>query len=260
MKWSFRLLLMSKEIFFLCEPVEFKPGIKVYPPTVKEVVVNNFYNAYCKVLTYSQEEIEDEFIENNQELSEYPTPLEFLLNNSYHNEDYKKIVQGAFEFFIHSPVSFLYEQKMIIIGTLETALKEAKTIEDLIVLNEENFFDFQNLIRESIGKKPAEKPKPNEHPKIKEMKRKARYRDRVKAKQAAKSKDGVSLFASLVSICCMGVGITPLNIGEMSYVAIESILRKYQEKEKYDIDIRSLLAGADSKKIKPKYWIRNFEE
>ena len=25
--------------------------------------------------------------------------------------------------------------------------------------------------------------------------------------------------------------------------------------KKYDIDIRSLLAGADSKKIKPKYWI-----
>jgi hypothetical protein len=31
----------------------------------------------------------------------------------------------------------------------------------------------------------------------------------------------------------MGLGITPLNIGEMSYVAIEAILRKYQEKERY---------------------------
>jgi hypothetical protein len=31
----------------------------------------------------------------------------------------------------------------------------------------------------------------------------------------------------------MGLGITPLNIGEMSYVAMESIIRKYQEKEKY---------------------------
>jgi hypothetical protein len=31
----------------------------------------------------------------------------------------------------------------------------------------------------------------------------------------------------------MGLGITPLNIGEMSYVALESIMRKYQEKEKY---------------------------
>jgi hypothetical protein len=33
-----------------------------------------------------------------------------------------------------------------------------------------------------------------------------------------------------------------------------------QQKEAYDIDIRSLLAGADSKKVKPKYWIRNIDE
>jgi hypothetical protein len=128
------------------------------------------------------------------------------------------------------------------------------------MIKEEEFFDFQNVIRECIGKKKVEPPNPNEHPKVKEMKRKARYRDKVKAKNAAKSKDGVSLFTTLVSICCMGLGITPLNIGEMSYVAVESIFRKYQEKEKYELDINSLLAGADSKKIKPKYWIRNFEE
>jgi hypothetical protein len=83
----------------------------------------------------------------------------------------------------------------------------------------------------------VEPPNPNEHPKIKEMKRKARYRDRVKEKQAAKNKDGITLFTSLVSICCMGLGITPLNIGEMSYIALDSILKKYQEKEKYELDI-----------------------
>ena len=31
-------------------------------------------------------------------------------------------------------------------------------------------------------------------------------------------------------------------------------------KKKYDIDIRSLLAGADSKKVKPQNWIRNIED
>jgi hypothetical protein len=58
----------------------------------------------------------------------------------------------------------------------------------------------------------------------------------------------------------MGIGITPLNIGEMSYVAMETIMSVYQNKEKYTLDVDSLLAGADSKKIKPKYWIRNLEE
>lgn len=55
----------------------------------------------------------------------------------------------------------------------------------------------------------------------------------------------------------MGIGITPLNIGELSYASIGVIMNMMQDKEKYDIDIRSLLAGASSKKVKPKYWIRN---
>jgi len=31
----------------------------------------------------------------------------------------------------------------------------------------------------------------------------------------------------------MGIGLTPLNIGEMSYVALEAIIAQYQAKEKY---------------------------
>ena len=251
---------MSKETFFIGQPVLFKNGIKIYPPMVKEVIIEPFYGHYCKILTQSQEDIEDQFLEENKTLEVYPTPLEFLLNNSYHNKDFEKICKNAFKFFLHDEVTFVYEQKMIVIGEINEVVKKAKTLNDLVLLTEKDFFEFQNLIRESVGKKTVEPPNPNEHPKIKEMKRKARYRDRVKEKQAAKSKDGITLFTSLVSICCMGLGITPLNIGEMSYVAIDSVLRKYQEKEKYQLDIESLLAGADSKKIKPKYWIRNFEE
>ena len=251
---------MSNELFFLGEPKAFKPGIKIYPPKVRDVVTCDYYNVYVRLLTYSQEEVEDEFVEVKKELETYPTPIEFLLNNSYHNKDYNNQCRAAFQFFLHEEVTFLYEQKLIIVGKLEEVLKNAHSVEDLILITEEEFFSFQNAIRECVGKKTVEPPNPNEHPKIKEMKRKARYRDKVKAKNAAKSKDGVSLFTSLVSICCMGLGITPLNIGEMSYVALESIMRKYQEKEKYQLDIDSLLAGADSKKVKPKYWIRNFEE
>ena len=97
-------------------------------------------------------------------------------------------------------------------GDIEEALTKAKTLKDFLLINESDFFNFQNCIRQCVGKKTIEPPNPNEHPRIKEMKRKARYRDRVKEKQMAKSKDGITLFTSIVSICCMGVGITPLNI------------------------------------------------
>ena len=251
---------MSKEIYFLNEPTTFKKGIKIYPPTVRDVIANNLYAVYAKILTQSQEEIEDDFMEEEREMDVYPTPMEFILNNCYHDKNYEQICKAAFKFFIHDDVTFLYEQKLIVVGNLKDILPKIKSVDDLTMITEPEFFSFQNAIRGCMGKDPVEPPNPNEHPKIKEMKRKARYRDKIKAKQAAAGKSGITLFTTLVSICCMGIGITPLNVGEMSYVAFESIFRKYQEKEKYQIDIDSLLAGADSKKVKPKYWIRNFED
>ena len=117
------------------------------------------------------------------------------------------------------------------------------------------------MIRKSVGDKLEKLPEPvdpNENPMIAEIKRRARERDKIKARRA--NKDGISLPTCLVAICCMGIGITPLNIGEMSYASVGEIMKVMQEKEKYDIDIRSLLAGADSKKVKPKYWIRNSDK
>ena len=156
---------MNKELYFICAPSEFKTGVKIYPPTVKEVITNEYYGHYIKLLTYSQEEIEDEFMEAKKELESYPTPFEFMLNNSYHNKQYEQLCKDAFKFFLHTEVSFLYEQKKIIVGNIAEALKKAKTIEDLIVITEEEFFSFQNVISESVGKKTVEQYNPNEHPK-----------------------------------------------------------------------------------------------
>ena len=184
--------------------------------------------------------------------------MEFLLNNCYNNQNYARVCKEAFKFFLKTEVDFLYEQKLIVIGSLADLITKISSLDQLITISEEEFFDFQNLIRMAINQKVVEKPDPNEHPKIKAMKAKARYRDKIKAKQNAKK--GLNLYSIMTSICCMGIGLNPLNIGEMSYVAMDAILNQYQNKEKYQIDIDSLLAGADSKKIKPIYWIRNLEE
>ena len=249
---------MSKELFFIGEPVQFKTGINIYPPTLRDVIVNYNYSTFLRILTYSQEEIEDIYVKEKKDLTKFPTPIEFMLNNCFHDKKYEFLCKQAFKFFLKTDVDFLYEKKIIIIGNLEEVIKNLQSVNQLIVISEEEFFDFQNLIRLATNQKVVEPPNPKEHPRIKAMKAKARYRDKVKAKQMAKT--GLTLFSTMASICCMGIGLTPLNIGEMSYVAMEAILAQYQNKEKYQVDIDSLLAGADSKKIKPKYWIRNLEE
>ena len=251
---------MNNPAVFIKEPLVFKKGVKIYPPSVREVVTNPHYNQYLKALTLSQEDITDELSKSGK-VDNAPTPFEFLLINCFHYKDFREVVIEAFKFFIHEPVNFLYEEKKLVIGDLAKVVTKINKIEELITISEEEFFNFQNMIRDACGekiKKPPEPVDPNEDPRITEIKARARERDRIKAKHA--SKNGISLQTSLVAICCMGIGITPLNIGEMSYAAIGPIMNMLQEKEKYDIDIRSLLAGADSNKIKPKYWIRNSDK
>lgn len=250
---------MIKDLFFINSPYLFNGQFYIYPPTVKQVITNPLYNTYVKILTQSQEEIEDLFIKEDKTIKNFPTPLEFLLNNCYHSKEYASICKNAIKFFTHQEVTFLYDKKIILIGDLLDLLSQQQDKKEFnfLGLNADNFFEFQNVIREACYIKTVELPNPNEHPKIRAMKAKARYRDKIKAKQ--RSKNGINFFSLMAAICCMGIGITPLNIEQMSYVALEAIISVFQDKEKYQLDIDSLLAGGDSKKIKPKYWIKNLD-
>lgn len=238
--------------FLLGYPVDFKHICMVYPPKVKDVVTNQNYNIYSRLLTFSQEEIEDEYVKAQLDLKELLSPFEYILNNAYNNPQFKHLLEQAFFLFTHEPIMILFEQKQIVIGDI----KEVKSVNELRILKEEDYFEFQNLIREAIGGKMISPPNPNEDPRVKAIKAKARYRDYLKAKQGK----GLNLKTTLSSICCMGFGLNPLNIGELSYAAIPALIATYQEKEKYELDVDSLLAGADAKKVKPKYWIRNLDE
>lgn len=241
---------MTNINFLYGYPVEFKHLCMVYPPKVHDTFKKNFF-LYSQILTLSQEEIEDEYVEKDLDISNLLTPFEYLLNTAYNDTTLRQFIKDAFYLFTHEEVTFLYEQKQIIIGDI----KDVKSVDELRILREEDYFDFQNLVREAIGKKKIESPNPNEDPRVKAIKAKARYRDKIKAKKG----QGISLQTTLSSICCMGIGITPLNIGELSYAIIPVLVETYQAKEKYNLDTDCLLAGADAKKIKPKYWIRNFE-
>ena len=250
---------MIEESFFIGEPVLFKDKIKVYPPRVKDILKPDF-QIFNRLLTYSQEEIEDELLgyDRKQKVDRIPTPFEFLFINAYNSKQIEEKIKAAFQFFCHEDVTFLYDLKKLVIGDLQTLLEQSKKLEDLFFLEEDEFFDFQNLIRAAVGEKQIEKPPEGEDIRVTRMKAKSRYRDRIKAKNSAKDKKSLTFLTRLASICCMGIGITPLNIGEMSYASISEIAAMFQNKEKFGLDVQSQLAG--SKKAKPKYWISNIDK
>ncbi len=172
-------------------------------------------------------------------------------DNRISSKTIEDLIKKGFYFFIHENITILYDLKIIVVGDLEEEINKIKDIKDLRILSEKDYFVFQNLLRESIGEEKVEPFKVETNPRIREIKAKGRRRERAKRK----SQQGISLGTLLSAICCMGIGITPLNIGEISYAALSSIKDMSQKKEKYEIDVRSLLAGADSKKVKPVYWI-----
>lgn len=204
----------------------------------------------------SKEDIADDFYSNpDYKDLVAPTPLEFLFINCNNTDTIKaaiftKKVNDAFYFFTKEKIKLLHDTKTILIGEIN----QGKYI------TEENYFSFQNLIRESLGRATIELPDPDEDPRIQRFKAKQRERDRVKAKQEAKSGAGLDFNSTLSVLCLIGAGITPFNINDLTYAASNMLIRTYQHKDKYETDLRSLQAGADSKKIKPKYWIRNLDE
>ena len=245
---------MIDERIFLGYPIDFKDICQIYPPTVNDVVGNKDFFIYQSLFTMTQEELEDAYVDSAG-ATNVPTPFQYLLMNYYQDETMREKIEDGFMKFVHEPVTIVPEIEMLLIGKSEDELDPDVDLENPRLLTEENFFDFQNAIRMVMGEKAAEPPDPDEDPRVKRIKAKARYRERLKAKR----QKGPQFGTLLAAICCMGIGLSPLNIGEMSYACVHWLISMEQQREEYDIDIRALLAGADSKKVKPKYWIKNID-
>ena len=251
---------MIDERVLLGFPIDFKDICQVYPPTVNDVIGNKDFGIYQSLFTITQEELDRAFLQDEQ-VVQIPTPFQYLLVNYYQDENIRQKIHEAFNYFVHEPVTIVPEIEMLLIGKSEDELDPNIDLENPRLLTAENYFEFQNTIRRSMGldlEKPPSLEEENLDPRIKRYKMKIKQSEELLKKK--KSKQAPTLGTLLTAICCMGIGLNPLNIGEISYACVQWLITMEQQKEEYDIDIRALLAGADSKKVKPKYWIKNIDE
>ena len=120
------------------------------------------------------------------------------------------------------------------------------------------FEEMANALR-AFNKLHIKQPPPeNETPMQKRFRLKREMRERVKEKQSKKD-DGEGIeFADLMSsLCTMNVGVTALNIKKFTIYQIKDQLERAQLREKYYTELDMIMAGADSKKIKPIHYVRN---
>lgn len=235
---------MNTENAFFGMPIEIDGVCLIYPPTIKDIVQISYevFNIYSSFLTKSQDELDDSMKE--EKLEDIPTPFVFLLTLMLLSPEMEKMIKNAFKFFLKEEVLPLYDLQMIVIG---------KPM-DKRCLTADNFFDFQNGIRASIGLSLLEKPNPNEHPKVRRFKALQRERDRIKAKN---NKTTITKLTTLItSICCMNMGVTPMNVQDMTMAAINMLIERYNEKDSFETRVAAMLAGASEDKDKLN-WIRD---
>lgn len=237
---------MSQEEAFIGYSYNFKDICLIYPPLNKDIIKVGFskFSMYISLLTQTEEDIIDVLTEKDPNIStEGINPFIYLSLISMVSPIIMDTVCESIGFFTHEKVKYIPQLQGFVIGDLN----------ERRVINQENYFDFQNAIRSSVGDKEIEKPKENEDPRIKRFKALQRKRDRIKAKQ---SKNNAKEFITLLSsVCCMNCGITPLNVGDITFAALKTLIGRYGEKDAYETKVASMLAGAESKDNT--YWIKD---
>ena len=247
---------MSKLLGFLGRPHVSKEFGTIYPPTVAQVVENKGVLMFYNVITQTQEDIWDAMaIEKGERpkgerYEDAPTP--FLLFLQYYYKTPEQINQGMEPFFGNRVLIPSEHAK----GLLLVDPDHITSLEDVTLIDEENFLKFQNAIRDVMGEKSVEAPDPNEHPKISAFKAKARYREQI----ANKSKGGTITFEEMViAVSCMHPNISPLNVGELPYPALFELFKKLNAKESYDAQVRAATSGFGGSLKGLKNWMKDDE-
>lgn len=244
---------------FLGLPINFHDICTIYPPLIGEVIENSFINLFIKELTTTQTEIDYIFLiqnKNDIDIKNIPSPFDLLLSKCFTDKKYETIIKEAFKFFIRNDITFLYDQKKILIGDLEKIITNTKNIEDLQMLKyitEDNFFDFQNHIRIASGLSAEEEFDYTRHKKVREFKAKSYYRDLIKNKQ-----NKINFSDMLESICCMNIGINPLNIDKITLAAFTRLNKRGKYKDMYNSAVPAAMFGGGLSELT--HWTENLDE
>lgn len=233
---------LIREQAFAGVPTRLSNVCDVYPLSMREVVRMDptDYLKRVGLLTLTESDIVSMIKEKTGKTIEIEKVhiLEYLLASSEHDERFFLELQSAFSTFIKEEILLLPKINAVLVG--DAAKRK--------LITEQNFSDFQNIIRIQSRIKVKEPPPENESEIRRKFRLKAEARDAAKKKQQQKKGEEQCLSELLEIGRTYGISL------DESYYAFYSLIDRHQRKEKWDRDIQMLCAGADSKKLKTKYW------
>ncbi len=227
---------------FLNIPTIFKnSSCTIYPLTVSEVATIGYtkYSYLLGLLITSKSALEAEG-------EEVDSVLEYLLQCCKADTKFAQDVKDAFLLFTREKVMLSYKHNTIIIGDFT----QKKTI------GIEDFDMFQKILRIQNGIEEAEEPPENESPHQKKFRLKREAREAAKRKQQAKNGENLDFSDIVSSLCAFGVGINPLNVGELTVGAVWTLFSKLGAKSQFEGNFQSILAGGKPSDFPLKSWYR----
>ena len=222
---------------------------KIKPMTIKEIMEfgNLKYQSVIGTLLLTEVEIAEMIKKKTgkEPNIEKIYPLNYLLQSASFNDTFLLELQSYFSTFIKEDILLLPKINSILIG----APQERRLITN------DNFSDFQDIIRIQNGKKIKEPPPENESEIARKFRLKREARDVAKKKQQEKNGEGQSLGELFEIAETFGI-----DYQNKTLYAFYKLIRRFQAREKWNQDLQMLCAGADSTKLKTKYWGESLDE
>lgn len=229
------------------QPIDFNKLGKIYQPTLKEIANIGFknFNQFISFLIFEIEELELNLDEESLKELNLET-FDIILLNCKHENFREKIIFGL-SFFLKEPVYFNENHGFFFIGDMF----------DQKFISKENYEEIKKIIKkicyinENKINEPEYNPKGKGAKKLAEQMKKNRETiAKIKAKRSSSKTD----FADLISSFCVYGNIDITKIWNLSYYQFNEQFYRSQLFEDYNIKIKSLLAGADPKKIDVKHY------
>ena len=228
----------------------------IYPATLGEIVDLGYsvFEQYLSIIVSTKpanfHDIDDEF----KQMLEQLTDFQYILFIAHTDLEFNQKLKEAFFFFIHDQITFSLDPAQIIVGP----------IEEKHILNEEKFYDLQQIIRrmyflEQEGEEIIIRDDDDPITRKIKLKMKKGREDvrRAKAKQAAREKSDLKLSDLIGSITINNCGLNMENIWNITYYAFHDQLKRMGWRDQFNINNQAALAGAKLKKNQLKHWMRS---
>lgn len=241
-------------------PVLFGDVCAVYSVTLGEIIDIGYskFQQYLSLLTAQKPVPSRRDDKQYAQMMSQITDFQFIILMATSDQQVNTTLRDAFQFFTHSDILLSIAPAQIVFEPLE----------EKHILNEENFYDFQTLLRrmyflEQDGDAIViSADDPPETRRLKEQMRANRQKvRRAKAKEAARKQGSELQFSDLIgSLTINHCGLNMANIWGVSYYALQDQLKRMGQRDTYDINNRAMLAGAKINKSQLKYWMRSIAD